>query len=593
MISLKYNYIIIIVIFFLSLFYSLPNLLGENPVVIINKIDNFTDIERNKIIDSIKNKKNTKIFNENNILFEFNTIENQFEAYNTLKDCLPNDTKLYLDLYPSEYLKIFDKIGAKPMRFGLDLRGGVSFLIKIDINSVKKNNIKLQFNFIKNYLKKNSIKFDYIKIDKNSNIKIKLKNNKENFYIFNLIKNKFNNLICIEDSDNILSIKLNKDEKKNLKKKLIIKTLSVLSNRINELGISDSIVHQYGKDKIIVEIPGIQNIDHAKSILGKTATLKFMFLDTENKINKYLDNNKNYGSKLFYDKNKNSYLLKKDIILSGDSIIYATSGFESNLNKPCINIKIDKYSAKKFEKITMKNIGRPMAIVYKENYTVNNKIFTKEHIISIATIMNVLSDNFQITGLNINESKDLALLLRSGSLPSNISILEEKVIGPTLGKTNILNGFKSFLISFFIIVIFMLLMYKKFGIISFISLLMNVLLMISFMSILGATLTLPGIAGIVLTIGMSIDANILIFERIKEESVKNFNINETLIKGFNNAISSIIDANLTTLIIGLSLFILAYGPIKGFAITLSLGIITSIYTSIFVTKNLLFLVKKF
>jgi len=579
-----------------------PNFYGEDPVIIITKN---TDTINNDFIKSInKNfnenniKKKSLIFDsKNKLIIRFFSTEDQFTAYELLKTKVNKniDMNLSLNILNSLPANFFEMIKAYPMKLGLDLRGGVHLLVKV----ITKNNInsfvKGRLVILKKNFKESNIKYKNFKINKKNIIKLYFKNNIEKEKACNYIKNNLTDFDLIKYKSNRVKIKLNKKQKQIIKQSIIGQTIYILSKRINELGISDSVIQMQGKDKIAIEIPGIQDMSRAKNIIGKTATLNFMLVDTENSINRALKGKLSTQSKLFYQKDNNPILIKNKSILTGDAIVHASSGFEQHSNKPCINIKLGGKNIELFEETTMKNIGNLMAIIYKESVINENKdIEIKETVISVAKIMSALSRDFQITGLNMQESKDLALLLRSGSLPATISIIEEKIIGPTLGEKNIKSGLISVCIAFITILLFMIMKYKYLGIVAIIALTTNLILLIAIMSIIGVILTLPGLAGITLTIGMSIDANILIFERIKEELNKNSNYISAINNGFENALSSIIDSNLTTLIIGLVLFIFSNGPVKGFAVTLSIGIITSIYSSIFVTKTIIefILIKK-
>lgn len=569
------NLTIIIIIFLISLIYSYPNIYGEDPAIIIKNYH----ITKEEINENIK-KSNIKIkslkYTDKELIMRFFSTEEQFLMFEKIKNIKNIDT--YQNILNSEKTKYLEKINAYPMKLGLDLRGGVHLVTKINTKQTIEKEIKETFKKIKQITKIKDLEI------KNNKI-IKLLKHKDIDLIKQIkslkgLDEKFN----IKDEEKYIFLTLNKEYKKEIKNNIMTKTLSVLTNRLNELGISETIIQRNGINKITIDLPGIQNIEYAKNILGKTATLDFMLLAEKNEKMKI---------KILHDKNQRKIKLKNKSIIKGESIIYASSGFENTFNKPCVNIKINENAAKKLNKTTIKNIGKPMAIIYKESFIKDNKEELKEEIISVAKIMSPLNEQFQITGLNIQESKNLALLLRSGSLPTTLSIIEEKIIGPSLGEDNIKNSVKSLILSFIIITLFMIIRYKKLGLISTIALITNITLMISIMSILNVTLTLSGIAGIILTIGMSIDSNILIFERIKEESEVNSNINVITNNGFNNALSSIIDANITSLLMALILFLIGAGPIKGFAIALSLGIMTSIYTSLIVTKNIInFLITK-
>jgi preprotein translocase subunit SecD len=567
--------IFVIIIFIISIIYSYPNIYGEDPSIIL-KNNKTIENDIKSIIENTDVKIKSIAYKNDDLTLRFFSTEDQFKLFEQLKQI--KDIYAYQNILNSEKIKYFEKIKAYPMKLGLDLRGGVHIIAKINTKQTIEKEIKSIYIKIKKLTKSKDIK-----LKKNKIIKL-LKNEKIN-YIEKIkeikdIEKKFD----IKQTEKKILFSINKEYKKEIKSNIMNKTLSVLTNRLNELSIAETIIQRNGTDKITIDLPGIQNIEYAKNMLGKTATLDFMLVSEKNKKNKI---------KTLYDKEHRKINLKNKSIIKGNDIIYASSGFENTFNKPCVNIKINEKAANKLNKITIKNLGKPMAIIYKESYIKNGKEELKEDIINIANIMSPLHEHFQITGLNIQESKNLALLLRSGSLPTTISIIEEKIIGPSLGENNIKNSFKSLSLSFFIIILFMILRYKRLGIISTLALITNITLLISIMSIMEVTLTLSGIAGIILTIGMSIDANILIFERIKEEAKINKNIKTIVNNGFKNALASITDANITTLLMALILFLIGAGPIRGFAIALSLGIITSIYSSLIVTKNIIeFLIEK-
>ena len=594
MLSLKYKFIIILCIFLFSLIYTYPNFQGEDPAIIITKNTNSIDktfidfIDKNFIDNNIK-KKSITLSNKNTLVIRFFSTDEQFTMYELLKSKIFDKLNITvsLNILNSVSSEFLEKLGAYPMKLGLDLRGGVHLLIKVSTKNNINSFIKGRFLSVRKKLKEHTITRYSTKVNDKNIIKLKFKTHNDAMYAYDCIKSELIDFDLIKHNANKIKIKLNKNKKTEIQKHIVEQTIYILSKRVNELGISDSVIQSQGKDKIVIEIPGIQDIARAKSIIGKTATLNFMLVDTKNNIKLALKGQTPKHSKLFYQKNDAPILIKNKSILTGDAIVHASAGFEQQLNKPCINIRLGGKDIKLFEETTMKNVGKLMAIIYKESIINNDKTLDiKETVISVATIMSALSRDFQITGLTIQESKDLALLLRSGSLPATISIIEEKVIGPSLGEKNIRSGIISICVAFIIIFLFMLAKYKFSGFIASIGLITNLLLLISVMSIIGVTLTLPGLAGITLTIGMSIDANILIFERIREEYKEKINYIYAVEQGFKNALSSIIDSNLTTLIIGLVLFMLGNGPIRGFALTLSIGIVTSIYSSIFVTRTL-------
>ncbi|HIH2762501.1 MAG TPA: protein translocase subunit SecD [Candidatus Azoamicus sp. MARI] len=576
MISIKNKLYIVVFIFLLSFLYSYPNFYGESPSIIFgvdeSKKSNFLNVVKDKFLSENLNFYSIDTDTNIGLIVRFKSTEDQFNAYECLKK--HGFSNLSLNILESKKVVFLKSFGIKPMKIGLDLRGGIYLLVKVNIDNNLNNHLKLDvFNFVK-FLNLNKENYKKLTIKNNNIVIIKFSSNiSRNVIILNYIKLHFN-LIKVGDDFIILSI--NKKKFFEIRKQVIEQTIFIFNKRINELGISDSLVRSRGKNNIIIEIAGIQDIARAKKILGKTATLKFMLVDVDKREKSH---------KVFYEE-KNKYIfLKNDILLTGDAIVHASASFEHTLNKPCINIKISKKDIKNFESVTRNNVGNLMAIVYKESILTSGEEIIKEYVISVATIMSSLGHEFQITGLNIQESKDLALLLRSGSLPASVFIVEEKLIGPTIGEDNIKKGILSILVSFFLIFFFMLCVYNRLGLVANLSLIINIFMIFAIMSFIELTLTLPGLAGIAITIAMSIDGNILIFERIKEEFAKKKDLYYCIEYGFRGAFSSIVDSNLTTLIVGLVLFILGDGPVKGFAITLSIGVLTSMFSSIFITKS--------
>jgi len=373
--------------------------------------------------------------------------------------------------------------------------------------------------------------------------------------------------------------------------------ITTLRKRVNELGVAEPVVQQQGLERVVVQLPGVQDTARAKEILGATATLEFRMVDEEHDVQDALDGRIPAGAKLYFDRNGQGVLLKKQVMLTGDYIIGAASGIDAQSGGPNVSITLDGKGAKRFSDATRDNIGKRMGVVFIENKVETVKQddgkFVKrkeiiEEVINVAVIRDQLGKRFQITGLDsTREARNLSLLLRAGALAVPIEIIEERTIGPSLGQDNIDKGMQSVVIGFVLVLIFMLVFYKVFGLAANIALTLNLVLIISLLSLLQATLTLPGIAGIVLTVGMAVDANVLIFQRIREE-LKNGNSPQASIHaGYEKALSTIADANVTTLIAAIVLFGFGTGPIKGFAVTLSLGIMCSMFTAIMVTRAII------
>lgn len=505
----KYKkHIFLVLIITLSFIYALPNIYGEDPclqIAINNNINNqkekITEINKNIIIDILNNNnlkfKAISAETKNNIMVHFFNAEEQLIAKDILQAALADNYSIVLNL-ASKMPVWLNYFGAEPMKLGLDLRGGIRFLMTVDLKNTPTEN--------KNYI--------------------------------------------------------------------VEQTIEILRNRINELGISEATVQRQGTNNIIIELPGIQDIVRAKNILGKTATLDFVMVD-ENK-------QASPGTRALLNRLGQTVFVKKKVILTGDAIIGATSELDSRDNRPVVSLRLRNKGINFFKRTTLENIGKPMGIIYRENKPSG----VEETVISVATIQSPLGTHFQISGFNIEESRELALLLRAGAMPSTVSIIEEQIIGPSMGQENIKLGVNSVIIGLSLVIITMLGYYSLFGLIANFALLLNLILLIAGMSLMGATLTLPGIAGIVLTLGMAVDANVLIFERIKEEMKLGANILTSIKRGFEYASATIIDSNLTTLIVGIILFFIGTGPIKGFAVVLSLGILTSLFTATICTKTM-------
>ena len=487
-------------------------------------------------------------------------------------------------------------INANQMNLGLDLKGGVHFLMEVNLNEVVENkSIKLS-NDIRAQFRSEEIRYKNYNHDR-LNIYVEFINNASYKEAEDLINNNYQNTFDIKKvGDNKMSITISNFTINELRIAAIKQNTTTLRNRVNELGVAEPIVQQSGKTRIVVELPGVKDTTRAKEIIGATATLEFKMVDEDSDPYAAQDSdNTSLYSKLYYDDTGQPVLLKRNVILRGENIVDASSGFDRN-SRPSVNITLDGPGAKRFAETTDKNIGKLMAVLFIENKAEqrtingNTKRVTKkyEKIISIATIQERLSKTFQITGLDSpKQARDLALYLRAGSMAAPMYIVEERTIGPSLGADNIEKGKISVIIGLILVLIFMVFYYRVFGLFANFAVILNILVIVSVMSLIpGATLTLPGIAGIVLTVGMAVDANVLIFERIKEEISNGSTLLASIELGYKKAFSTIADANITTLIASIVLFIFGTGPIKGFAVTLSTGVISSMFTAIIVTRVL-------
>ena len=501
-----------------------------------------------------------------------------------------------LPTFYSEVPSWLTSMNAKKMNLGLDLKGGVHFLMEVDLDEVVKTKSKKLSNDIRSQLRKEKIRYKKYS-HQNNNIYIEFNDNSFYERTEDLIKTSYQNTFDINKINiNKMEITISEDALNELRIAAIKQNTTTLRNRVNELGVAEPIVQQSGKTRIVVELPGIKDTTRAKDIIGATATLEFKMVDEDSDAYAAEDSNQiSFNSKLYYDDAGQPVLLKRNVILTGENIVDASSGFDRN-SRPSVNITLDGPGAKRFSNTTDDNIGKLMAVLFIESKSeqriINgeSKRVTRkyEKIISLATIQERLSKSFQITGLDSpKQARDLALYLRAGSMAAPMYIIEERTIGPSLGADNIEKGKISVIIGLILVLVFMVYYYRVFGLFANSALIINILIIISIMSLIpGATLTLPGIAGIVLTVGMAVDANVLIFERIKEE-IKNGSTPLASIElGYKKAFSTIADANITTLIASIILFIFGTGPIKGFAVTLSIGVVSSMFTAIIVTRVL-------
>ncbi len=487
-------------------------------------------------------------------------------------------------------------INAKKMNLGLDLKGGVHFLMQVDLDEVINTKSRKFSNDIRSQLRKNKIRYKSLNFE-NNKIHIIFSSNEILKEAEDLIITNYQNTFDINKlEDNGIQLSISENTLNELRIAAIKQNITTLRNRVNELGVAEPIVQQSGKTRIVVELPGVKDTTRAKEILGATATLEFKMVDEESDAYAAEESNELiFNSKLYYDDAGQPVLLKRNIILTGENIVDAASGFDRN-SRPAVNITLDSPGSKRFANTTEDNIGKLMAVLFieskSESRIVNgeNKRVTRkyEKIISIATIQERLSKSFQITGLDSpKQARDLALYLRAGSMAAPMYIIEERTVGPSLGADNIEKGKISVIIGLILVLLFMTYYYRAFGLFANTALALNILIIISVMSLIpGAVLTLPGIAGIVLTVGMAVDANVLIFERIKEEIQNGSTPLASIELGYKKAFSTIADANITTLIASIILFIFGTGPIKGFAVTLSIGVISSMFTAIIVTRVL-------
>ena len=600
-----WKYLLLILVLVLGIIYALPNLYGEDPAVQIShrtKLINESEVKHIK--DTLTNLGIAYKSIEQgpgHILIRFGNEEQQLKAASLIKDALRAEDTRYsvaLNLAPAtpQWLR---SLNALPMYLGLDLRGGVHFLMEVDMDAAIKKSLERVSTELRGYLRENKVRYRTVTLQDDSLV-VRFASPEERDKALALLEEEFRDFLFDSYDDGrsyFLRMKYSEKALKEEKASAVKQNISTLKNRVNELGVAEPVIQQQGEDRVVVQLPGVQDTVRAKEILGATATLEFRLVQGSlAEWNAAASSGKiPVGAKLYKQTDGSPILLKRRVIVTGDQIVGAASGFDSQSGTPNVSITLNSKGADRMSKVTRDNIGKPMAVVFIEDKydfrTVDGEKKrikkTEERVINVATIRDQLSKRFQITGLDsTREARDLALLLRAGALRAPMVIIEERTVGPSLGKENIEKGFESVIIGFLAVLVFMALYYKVFGLIADIALTFNLVLLIAILSLLQATLTLPGIAGIVLTVGMAVDANVLIYERIREE-LRNGNTPQAAIyAGYQKAFGTIADANITTLIAAVILFSFGTGPIKGFAVTLSIGILTSMFTAIMGTRAL-------
>ena len=592
-----WKYFLILVVLGFGIVYSLPNLYAPDPAVQVSYTSSSQTADKfleDRILNIIQESNlYTQIELEKDyVLIRTDSYQNQLKIKDLLSSSQMNDVVVALNLAPTTPDWLSD-IGANPMKLGLDLRGGVHFLMQVDTDTAIKNRQDGTLQDLRIRFREEKIRYIQAKVDNDRSILLEFNNPETREKAEELIENIYNQFNYPLTSDNDLSLKLflSDLEIEQIESDAIDQNLTTLRNRVNELGVSEPIVQRQGKKRIVVQLPGIQDTAEAKNILGKTATLEFHLeaqMDTPRSRKTSYPFRNGLGAPAF---------LQDTIILGGDQVATAQASFDEN-GLPQVNITLDGDGGSKMNRATRGNIGKRLGVVFVEQksrtiYERNElgqqipvqESYEVKEIISLATIRAALGTTFRITGLDSpSESSELALLLRAGALAAPMTFVEERTVGPSLGADNIQAGVFSMQLGLLLVLGFILFYYRIFGIAASLALSFNIVLLVAIMSILSATLTLPGIAGIVLTVGMAVDANVLIFSRIREELKKGREPLEAIDAGYNRAFLTIWDANVTTLIVAVILLSYGTGPVKGFAITLSIGIITSMFTAIMGTR---------
>ncbi len=600
-----WKYILLAIVVLIGCIYALPNIYGEDPALQISGV-------RQAEVGEALSKRVSKVLEgagiavkqvereEGKMLVRFDDTETQLGAADHIKAALGHDYVVAFNLAPATpaWLTSFK---ALPMYLGLDLRGGVHFLMEVDMVTAGKQAIERYTNEIRALLREEKIRYAMIRSEE-GRVRLVLRSEDDRDQARSVLRKSFPTLV-VEEAETSgkpgMLVRPSEQEVRETQLFALQQNILTLRNRVNELGVAEPVIQQQGASRIVVQLPGVQDPGQAKRILGATATLEYRAVDIEHDVQQAVAGKVPAGSRLYRQRDGGHILLKKAVIATGDQIVNARSGFDQTSGSPMVSVSLDAKGARSMLKFTKDNVGKPMAVVFIENRTetiiVNGEPVRRqvkvEEVVSVATIRGVFSSRFQTTGLDSpKEAQELALVLRSGALAAPIEIVEERTVGPSLGKDNIRQGFNSVIIGFILVLVFMAVYYRVFGLVANLALTLNLVLIVAILSMLQATLTLPGIAGIVLTVGMAVDANVLIFERIREELRIGNSPQASIHAGYEKALSTIADANITTLIASIVLLSFGTGPVKGFAVTLSIGIMTSMFTAIFGTRAIINLI---
>lgn len=599
-----WKYILIGVVVFICGLYALPNLFGEDPAVQISPPyardiqvdDGLRDSVENKLKELGLHYSRVELSPER-LLVRFDSTDQQLKAYSALAEAFPN--YVVAQNLASATPSWLTALGAQPMYLGLDLRGGVHFLMEVDMKTAVQQDEERYLNDFRTVFRENGLRYRGLNrlTTPQGGISISFADLETRNEARKLIANDYSELAIteLEDGENF-QLRLNFTEQalQENRRQAVEQNITTLRNRVNELGVAEPIIQRQGEDRIVVQLPGVQDTARAKEILGATATLEFRL--TEGDMQDWAEAERTgrapLNARLYQRRDGSAVLLKRSVIVTGDQINDAAATIDQRSGSPATVVRLGSKGASRMLDTTRENVGKPMAVVFIE-YKMDSKIVNGkevktrrkvEEVINVATIQEAFGRNFQITGLTSSEAHNLSLLLRAGALKAPMEIIEERTIGPSLGQENIDQGLVSVLAGFLLVMVFMVLRYRVFGLFANVALLLNMVILVALLSLLQATLTLPGIAGIVLTLGMAVDANVLIFERIREELANGNSPQASITSGYARAFTTIFDSNLTTLIAAVMLFSFGTGPIKGFAITLSLGILSSMFTAIMVTR---------
>jgi len=588
-----------------GLLYALPNIYSQDPVIEVTGTRNeqvdktlqqnvLAALERAQI--GIKSSE----LKVDRLQIRFNAPEDQLAGQDVVAIMLPPEFTHALTLSP-DVPGWLGAIGGQPMNLGLDLRGGIHVLIDVDMEAAIEKTLERHAGNVRTTLRKEKIRYVTVKQTRNA-IDVRFREAALRDRAEEVLGAEFRDLgISVRDEgeDFYVRVFMTAEEERSSRRLALEQNITTLRNRVNALGVSEPVIQQQGERRIVVELPGVQDPGKVKDLLGATATLEYRLAhgDLAQALDAERSGRAPAGTALYRERNGQPILLKRQVIVTGDEMTSASAGFDQQSGQSAVFVNLDSKGARRMRNVTTDNVGKPMAVVFKEKRTVGRDEEGKpirkwvEEVINVATIREPFGRRFQTTGLdNPQEAHQLALLLRAGALAAPIDIVEERTIGPSLGQDNIDQGFTSVMVGMALVLVFMAVYYKSFGLVANLALVSNLFLIVAVLSILQATLTLPGIAGIVLTVGMAVDANVLIFERIREELRIGSTPQASIHAGYAKAFSTILDANVTTFIAAIVLFSIGSGPVRGFAVTLAIGILTSMFTAIIGTRSVVNLV---
>jgi len=579
--------------------FALPNIYSQDPVVEVtgNRGAEASESLQLKLDQALQEAGiPVKRFDleEGKLRIRFNEPEQQLRAQDVVAKSLPPEFTHALTLSP-DIPAWLAGIGGQPMNLGLDLRGGIHVLIDVDMDAAVEKAVELQVSNVRGFLRDERIRYVTVQAE-GMGVEVRFKDAALRDQALELTAEEFRTLdfTARDEGDNYFFLAgIPDSELREVRKQALAQNITTLRNRVNALGVAEPIIQQQGDRRIVVELPGVQDPGKVKDLLSATATLEYRLVvgDLQAAMEAERTGRVPPGARLYHERNGQPILLKRQFIVTGDQMTSASSGFDQQSGSPAVFVNLDSKGARRMRNVTTDNVGKPMAVVFKEKRTIgrdeNGKEIKKwvEEVINVATIREPFGRRFQTTGLDSpDEAHQLALLLKAGALAAPIDIVEERTIGPSLGQDNIDQGFMSVMVGLALVMVFMVVYYRVFGLVANLALATNLVLIVAILSILQATLTLPGIAGIVLTVGMAVDANVLIFERIREELRVGSTPQASIHSGYAKAFSTILDANVTTFIAAVVLFSIGSGPVRGFAVTLAIGILTSMFTSIVGTR---------